>query len=399
MNDKLNIEIGKVGELSKEDLLGITKAQFDNCSPELQQALQAHGGELFGSTRKDLKEAIPTESPVEPAEELGKPANEPVEKPAGGEQPEQLGKPKELNKVDRDALKDKLEKINEQGVPTLTDDEILAIDDEILNTVSDDKIRKAILDRQKVISEREFVEKGGEAAGKFYEGYSDDDRAKLKLPKIEGVDDKNKPSEISVINDFEALTGRIDSQLANLPGPVADTIREHLAIQRAIIEGQNVLDNKLQKENTAALNVEKRKKMQKDVLNVMRFVKWAAIGAGAGYLISLAPDALGWGVGVGAGVFLGGVGYEGLLSIKGKELMLDRAKLDRSIQERRLFYTQLRERALKREVKALSAFTSIAAQVYADSAAITDEGMRKKYIGGFTSKLGLSTLNAILTTK
>ena len=82
--------------------------------------------------------------------------------------------------------------------------------------------------------------------------------------------------------------------------------------------------------------------------------------------------------------------------MQGKELALERAKLDRSITERQVYTTKLRDKALKREVSAVSAFSTIAAEVYAQTSGITDEARRKKYISGFTSSLGLPTLNAIL---
>jgi hypothetical protein len=127
-------------------------------------------------------------------------------------------------------------------------------------------------------------------------------------------------------------------------------------------------------------------------------------GVAVGAVLSGAGD-LGPFLSIGA-VSLGGLaGLEGgvVAELIDQEFSIDRAKIEyeiakskSKIQENKANLIKIKDRAIKRDVSTLTAYSTIAGEIFARGTGITDEAQKKKFIGDFQREMGVPVMNAIL---
>jgi|GEM_PF-2838611 len=293
-----------------------------------------------------------------------------------------LVKTRQDDMVRAEAEANRFENMNTDTIDSLSEDELVAITDEQIDRVTDPRAKTVLREKRRSAQEAAESRRNLESIQTFVASGIDVDTIFTTPEQIPGFD--------------------------SLPKPLQEVIKANMANRDALRKNQLEGDKFKKKEEEASARLENLKLAKKERELFFRRMKFllgglaagVAVGAvlsGAGELNSLLSIGVtGWGGLIGLG---GGVTAE----LIDQEFSIDRAKIDyeiakskSKIQENQSNLIRIKDRAIKRDVSTLTAFSTIAGEIFARGTGITDEAQKKRFIGDFQREMGVPVMNAIL---
>lgn len=279
-------------------------------------------------------------------------------------------------------VRTRFENMNNETIASMSEDEILAVTDEQIEAVKDPNAKTVLREKRRSAQEAAESRRNLETIQTFVASGIDVDTIFTTPDQIPGFN--------------------------SLPKPLQEVIKANMATRDALRKNQLEGDKFKKTEEEASARLENLKLAKKERELFFRRMKFllgglaagVAVGAvlsGAGELNSLLSIGVtGWGGLIGLG---GGVAAE----LIDQEFSIDRAKIDyeiakskSKIQENRENLIRIKDRAIKRDVSTLTAYSKIAGEIFARGTGITDEAQKKRFIGDFQREMGVPVMNVVL---
>lgn len=278
--------------------------------------------------------------------------------------------------VRAEAEANRFENMNTDTIDSLSEDELVAITDEQIDRVTDPRAKTVLREKRRSAQEAAESRRNLESIKTFVGSGINVDTIFTTPEQIPGFD--------------------------SLPKPLQEVIRANMANRDALRKNQIEGDKFKTKEEEAASRLENLKLAKKErelFFRQMRFILGGLVaGVAVGAMLSGGGDA-------GRIIALGAMGLGGGLIADGidERFSIDRAKIEyeiakskSKIQENKANLIKIKDRAIKRDVSTLTAYSTIAGEIFARGTGITDEAQKKKFIGDFQREMGVPVMNAIL---